>query len=329
MLERFTRKAVKAIVLAQEESRRLGHSYVGYEQLLLGLMGEETGAAAQFLQRAGVNLQSARSLVESNIGQGSGNVPVEIPFTPTAQQALQHSLTLARQQGPNFSVGTEHLLWGLLQDQEEGATQVLSTLGLDGPNLTSQLSQALSGAYRTLVEDEEEFTGHRGDLSSDAIAIRLAASLLAWVEPRRLGCVATKSVRFRNSAGKVLSPDVSFISQAGQKQQDSRPDAQLVPELVAVIHSGTDWPMALQRDLFLSVTMGEVQVGFLINSNLPYRQVLILRRPSPQQRGSEPNMTNYLTQDWCRVFGDGETLSVPELLPGWELPISELWGTGV
>ena len=192
-----------------------------------------------------------------------------------------------------------------------------------------QAQLGISGAYLTLVDDGQECTSSRTDFSSDAIAIRLAASLLAWVQPLRLGVVVTKSARFRNYDGKILFPDVSFISQVRLMQQASHPDTQLVPELVAVINSNTYLPSPLYKDLDLSVRMGQVRVGLLINSNLFDRHVITLRRPSPEHRGADQQqlMTNFLTRDEYGVLGDEETLRVPELLPGWELPVSALWGS--
>ena len=109
MFERFTEKAIKVIMLAQEEARRLGHNFVGTEQILLGLIGEGTGVAAKVLKSMGVNLKDARVEVEKIIGRGSGFVAVEIPFTPRAKRVLELSLEEARQLGHNY-IGTEHLL---------------------------------------------------------------------------------------------------------------------------------------------------------------------------------------------------------------------------
>jgi ATP-dependent Clp protease ATP-binding subunit ClpA len=97
--ERFTEKAIKVVMLAQEEARRLGHNFVGTEQLLLGLIGESTGIAAKVLKSMGVNLKDARVEVEKIIGRGSGFVAVEIPFTPRAKRVLEMSLEEARQLG--------------------------------------------------------------------------------------------------------------------------------------------------------------------------------------------------------------------------------------
>lgn len=102
MFERFTEKAIKVIMLAQEEARRLGHNFVGTEQILLGLIGEGTGIAAKVLKSMGINLKDARVEVEKIIGRGSGFVAVEIPFTPRAKRVLELSLEEARQLGRKF-----------------------------------------------------------------------------------------------------------------------------------------------------------------------------------------------------------------------------------
>lgn len=102
MFERFTEKAIKVIMLAQEEARRLGHNFVGTEQILLGLIGEGTGIAAKVLKSMGINLKDARVEVEKIIGRGSGFVAVEIPFTPRAKRVLELSLEEARQLGNHF-----------------------------------------------------------------------------------------------------------------------------------------------------------------------------------------------------------------------------------
>ena len=130
MFERFTEKAIKVIMLAQEEARRLGHNFVGTEQILLGLIGEGTGVAAKVLKSMGVNLKDARVEVEKIIGRGSGFVAVEIPFTPRAKRVLELSLEEARQLGHNY-IGTEHLLLGLIREGEGVAARVLENLGVD------------------------------------------------------------------------------------------------------------------------------------------------------------------------------------------------------
>lgn len=154
MFERFTEKAIKVIMLAQEEARRLGHNFVGTEQILLGLIGEGTGVAAKVLKSMGVNLKDARIEVEKIIGRGSGFVAVEIPFTPRAKRVLELSLEEARQLGHNY-IGTEHLLLGLIREGEGVAARVLENLGVD-------LSKVRTQVIRMLGETAEVSAGPSG-----------------------------------------------------------------------------------------------------------------------------------------------------------------------
>ncbi len=142
MFERFTEKAIKVIMLAQEEARRLGHNFVGTEQILLGLIGEGTGVAAKVLKSLGVNLKDSRIEVEKIIGRGSGFVAVEIPFTPRAKRVLELSLEEARQLGHNY-IGTEHLLLGLIREGEGVAARVLENLGIDLTKIRTQVIRML------------------------------------------------------------------------------------------------------------------------------------------------------------------------------------------
>ncbi len=151
MFERFTEKAIKVIMLAQEEARRLGHNFVGTEQILLGLIGEGTGIGPKVLKSMGVNLKDARVEVEKIIGRGSGFVAVEIPFTPRAKRVLELSLEEARQLGHNY-IGTEHLLLGLIREGEGVAARVLENLGVD-------LSKVRSQIIRSLGDNTEVATG--------------------------------------------------------------------------------------------------------------------------------------------------------------------------
>ncbi|KAJ4961422.1 hypothetical protein NE237_021332 [Protea cynaroides] len=138
MFERFTEKAIKVIMLAQEEARRLGHNLVGTEQILLGLIGEGTGIAAKVLKSMAINLKDARVEVEKIIVKTSEFVAVEIPFTPRAKRVLELSLEEARQLGHNY-IGSEHLLLGLLREGDGVAVRVLENLGADLSNIRTQV----------------------------------------------------------------------------------------------------------------------------------------------------------------------------------------------
>uniref|UniRef100_A0A0V0HCS6 Putative ovule protein n=1 Tax=Solanum chacoense TaxID=4108 RepID=A0A0V0HCS6_SOLCH len=133
-----TRKVVKVLMLAQKESRRLGHNLIGTEQILLGLIGEETGNAAKVLKSMGINLKDARIEVEKIIGKGSGSVAVRIPYSCRAKRVLELSREEAHQLGRNC-IDTEHLLLGLLRGGESVATRVLQNLGADPNNIYLQV----------------------------------------------------------------------------------------------------------------------------------------------------------------------------------------------
>ncbi|MBD2137575.1 ATP-dependent Clp protease ATP-binding subunit [Anabaena sp. FACHB-1237] len=130
MFEHFTSEAIRVIMLAQEEARRLGHNFVGTEQILLGLMGEGTGIAAKVLAELGITLKDARREVEKIIGRGSGFVPPEIPFTPKVKSLFEQSFREAHSLGHNY-INTEHLLLGLTEAGEGVAAKVLQNLGVD------------------------------------------------------------------------------------------------------------------------------------------------------------------------------------------------------
>jgi ATP-dependent Clp protease ATP-binding subunit ClpC len=138
MFERFTEKAIKVVMLAQEESRRLGHNFVGTEQILLGLIGEGAGVATKVLKSMGVNLKDARIEVERIIGRGSGFVAVEIPFTPRAKRVLEMAIEEARDLGHSY-IGTEHILLALLEEEDGVATRVLENLGADLSKVRSEV----------------------------------------------------------------------------------------------------------------------------------------------------------------------------------------------
>ncbi|GAB2220537.1 hypothetical protein Droror1_Dr00008197 [Drosera rotundifolia] len=138
MFKKFTDKAIKVVLLAQEESRRLCHNYLGTEQILLGIIGEGTGVGAKVLKPIGINMKDARIEVQKIIGRGNGFVDVEIPFTPRAKHVSELSLEEARHLGANY-IGSEHLLLGLLREGEGVAAGVLESLGADPSDIRSQV----------------------------------------------------------------------------------------------------------------------------------------------------------------------------------------------
>jgi ATP-dependent Clp protease ATP-binding subunit ClpC len=130
MFERFTDRARRVVVLAQEEARMLSHNYIGTEHILLGLIHEGEGVAAKALESLGISLEAVRAQVEEIIGQGQQAPSGHIPFTPRAKKVLELSLREALQLGHNY-IGTEHILLGLIREGEGVAAQVLVKLGAD------------------------------------------------------------------------------------------------------------------------------------------------------------------------------------------------------
>ena len=144
MFERFTDRARRVVVLAQEEARLLNHSYIGTEHILLGLIHEGEGVAAKALETLGISLEAVRAQVEEIIGQGGSSPSGHIPFTPRAKKVLELSLREALQLGHNY-IGTEHILLGLIREGEGVAAQVLVKLGADLSRVRQQVIQLLSG----------------------------------------------------------------------------------------------------------------------------------------------------------------------------------------
>jgi len=154
MFERFTDRARRVVVLAQEEARMLNHNYIGTEHILLGLIHEGEGVAAKALESMNISLEAVRSQVEEIIGQGQAAPTGHIPFTPRAKKVLELSLREALQLGHNY-IGTEHILLGLIREGEGVAAQVLQKLGADLNRVRQTVIQLLSG-----------YTGGKGEAVS-------------------------------------------------------------------------------------------------------------------------------------------------------------------
>src|SRR5687768_1936583 len=156
MFERFTDRARRVVVLAQEEARMLNHNYIGTEHILLGLIHEGEGVAAKALESLNISLEAVRQQVEEIIGQGQAAPTGHIPFTPRAKKVLELSLREALQLGHNY-IGTEHILLGLIREGEGVAAQVLQKLGADLNRVRSTVIQLLSG-----------YTGGKGETTPGA-----------------------------------------------------------------------------------------------------------------------------------------------------------------
>src|SRR5436190_910113 len=166
MFERFTDRARRVVVLAQEEARMLNHNYIGTEHILLGLIHEGEGVAAKALESLGISLEGVRQQVEEIIGQGQQAPSGHIPFTPRAKKVLELSLREALQLGHNY-IGTEHILLGLIREGEGVAAQVLVKLGAELNRVRQQVLQLLSGYQGEVPEtlkDKQLYTLDLGSL---------------------------------------------------------------------------------------------------------------------------------------------------------------------
>ncbi|HEY1279099.1 MAG TPA: Clp protease N-terminal domain-containing protein [Acidimicrobiales bacterium] len=149
MFERFTARARNAVVLAQEEARRLDHNYIGTEHVLLGLLREPEGVAGRALRRLGISLEAVRSSIEQIIGRGGERPPEgHIPFTPRAKKVLELSLREALQLGHNY-IGTEHILLGLIREGEGVAAQILVQRGADLERVRKMVMEELGRVRAT------------------------------------------------------------------------------------------------------------------------------------------------------------------------------------
>ena len=161
MFERFTDRARRVIVLAQQEARDLNHNYIGTEHILLGLIQEGEGVAAKALESMGINLDDVRREVEEIIGRGTQPHTGHVPFTPRAKKVLELSLREGLQMGHKY-IGTEFLLLGLIREGEGVAAQVLTKLGADLPRVRQQVIQLLSGYEGGEGQNPESPEGAQG-----------------------------------------------------------------------------------------------------------------------------------------------------------------------
>jgi dihydroneopterin aldolase len=144
MFERFTKRARKVVVFAQEEARRFGHGYIGTEHILLGLIREEDGLAAHALERLDVTLSRAREQLESIVGYGEDRDLAQAPFTPRSKKVLELGLRESMQLGHNY-IDTEHILLGLVREREGVANRMLSNLGVEADEVREQVVGLLGG----------------------------------------------------------------------------------------------------------------------------------------------------------------------------------------
>ncbi len=220
MFERFTDRARRVVVLAQEEARMLNHNYIGTEHILLGLVRERDGVAAKALESLNISLEAVRQQVEEIIGQGQAVPRGHIPFTPRAKKVLELSLREALQLGHNY-IGTEHILLGLIREGEGVAAKVLQKLGGELSRVRQTVIQLLSGytagAEARRVEGGAEMTKMEEQLGSE-----IAPSVVPAADaPTCPNCFAaldeTLAVRELEtmSRGVSLSVRIAYCSRCG------------------------------------------------------------------------------------------------------------------
>jgi ATP-dependent Clp protease ATP-binding subunit ClpC len=180
MFERFTDRARRVVVLAQEEARMLNHNYIGTEHILLGLIHEGEGVAAKALESLGISLEAVRQQVEEIIGQGQQAPSGHIPFTPRAKKVLELSLREALQLGHNY-IGTEHILLGLIREGEGVAAQVL---GADLNRVRQQVVQLLHGYHGKEPTSTGAGQPERGSAADILARLDAIESRLSVVEQR-------------------------------------------------------------------------------------------------------------------------------------------------
>jgi Clp amino terminal domain, pathogenicity island component len=179
MFERFTDRARRVVVSAQEEARLLNHDYISTEHILLGLVHDEDAVAAKALVELGIPLEAVRGQVVERIGQGSGSSTGHIPFTPRAKKVLELSLREALQLGHNY-IGTEHILLGLIREGEGVAAHVLVELGASQDRVRQQVIRLLSGEVGP--DPAEQVQGGYLPVSQEAVAAMVAAGPGAYQE---------------------------------------------------------------------------------------------------------------------------------------------------
>ena len=172
MFEKFTEGAIKVIMLSQEEARRMGHNFVGTEQLFLGVVGQRQGMGAKALKSMGVTLKKARKEVENYIGRGTGFVASEIPFTPRAKRVLEMAVQEGKDIGQNY-VGTEHILLALIAEEDGVAIRTIEKLGVDVTQLRKKtldlIKENQEELLRPLTDVEKRILDQDGDTTTPTL----------------------------------------------------------------------------------------------------------------------------------------------------------------
>jgi len=227
MFERFTDRARRVVVLAQEEARGLNHNYIGTEHILLGLIHEGEGVASKALESLGISLEAVREQVQEIIGQGQQAPTGHIPFTPRAKKVLELSLREALQLGHNY-IGTEHILLGLLREEEGLAARVLESLDITVERVRAQVVRIV-GSGEEVTSGQIPFTPRAKKVLE--LALREALSLghnyigtehiLLGLVRENEGVAARILLDFDADSEKIRNEVIRMLSGPGGRRQGS------------------------------------------------------------------------------------------------------------
>ena len=270
MFERFTHRARKVVVLAQEEARRFNHNYIGTEHLLLGLIRADEGVASRVLRSLDVTVESAREQVESIVGYGEEGMGAQAPFTPRSKKVLELALRESMRLDHNY-IGTEHLLLGLVREGQGVANRALSNLGVEGDEIRAELVRMLGGEAGQRLKDES-----REDSPPEVMRNQMLFR----------GRVASLQISARvDDQPQTLLVDLDYVYAVRDSDEPSVPMAhdELLDSVVG----------CLERNEFGSVEAGIQGVGELVLQGFPVvREVTI---SATRERAIEGRTTSSIT----------------------------------
>jgi ATP-dependent Clp protease ATP-binding subunit ClpC len=256
MFEYFTEKAIAVIMAAQEEARRLGHNFVGTEQILLGLLQAKPSIAAMVLTNLGLTLEATRVEIERQIGRGSGFIPAEIPFTPKTKRVFEQAFQEARQLDNRY-IGPEHLLLSLVQEQESVAVKVLSSLGIDPAKVRTEVIRAIGEAEMVPAGSRQSAHSDRPKRSNTKALDEFGTNLTRLAAEGRLDPVigrAPEIERVVQILGRRTKNNPVLIGEPGVGKT-------AIAEGLAQRIVNQDVPDILQNKQVISLDMGSLLAG--------------------------------------------------------------------
>ncbi|VEP13539.1 conserved hypothetical protein [Hyella patelloides LEGE 07179] len=324
---KFTRSAIKALELAEDESRRVGSNGAGTAQILIGLIAEDKGIAAQTLKSFGISKEVVQTEVERMFDREARHTSQESRYTPRAIRALYNSVEesfaldryVALGHLSHYEIDTEDLLLGLLRVTDCVAVKVLENLKVNIDELRTQLLKVTprgSAAMFAMATQEKINKSNQAAITSEyleestpdfitsQVSTRFSVRLFTWVETRKLGYVIGSTTGYQLADGEILTPQISFILQERLKRIP-RTYPEVLPDLVVEVKSAMSRRSLLESKIKLFLQEG-TRVGLLID---PDQQSVTIYRPGIE----------------AEVIENGEIITFPELLLGWELPVSDLW----